>query len=223
MAKAKNILVIGLGRFGSAVVDSLLEMEQNVSVVDIDEKSVERYASKVDFAKVCDTREEEVLEQLSVNNFDYIVVAIGYSIESSIITTLLLKGMGVKEIIVKAKNKQHKAALSKLGITKDYIIMPEFESGEKLALLLSYPVISEHINLLGGKYGLIELYPRNTFYTNKTINEINFIRNYNVAVIVIKRDNELILPESDTLILENDSLIIVGQNDALESFEELLL
>ncbi|MDL2211589.1 TrkA family potassium uptake protein [Erysipelotrichaceae bacterium OttesenSCG-928-M19] len=218
----KDVLVIGLGRFGSSIVNTLLDNKQRVTVVDMEESRVARYASKTEFVKICDTRDEEALEQLGVNNFDHVVVAIGSHIESSIITTLLLKDMGVNNLTVKASNYQHRAALLKLGIPEGNIIMPEHEMGEKVALTIAIPVIADYVSLLGEKYSIIELFPRKTRFTGKTLKEAQIKEKYNVMIAAIKRDDEIILPNKETMIQENDSLIIIGEDNALNKFETVL-
>lgn len=221
MAMAKDILVIGLGRFGSAIVQTLLERDQRVTIVDVDEKKLQKFASQTEYARVADTRDEEVLAQLGVNNYDGVVVAIGSNIEANIITTLLLKDMGVNEIIVKASNKQHKAALEKIGIEESNIILPEFQAGYKVALQLAHPIVADYVSLLGKQFGIIEMYPKKTHLTNKTLGELKLKEKYNVMVAAIKRDNEVILPSKDTVVGADDSLIVIGDNDSLDAFESL--
>ncbi|MEG0364698.1 MAG: TrkA family potassium uptake protein [Erysipelotrichales bacterium] len=223
MAKhTKDVLVIGIGKFGSAIVETLLENQQRVTIVDITEERLSKYANRCEFAKVCDTRNEEVLQQLGVTNFDYVVVAIGSSIESSIITTLLLKDMGVEHITVKANNNQHRAALEKIGIPKGKIVMPESELGEKVGLTISFPIVADYVSLLCEKYGLIELFPKKTMLSNKTLSELKIKEKYNVMIAVIKRDDEIILPTGSTTLSEDDSLIVIGEDSALTKFEEVL-
>lgn len=222
MIDSKDILVIGLGRFGSSVVVKLLDLDQRVTVVDVDEKQVNRFASIVEYAKVCDTREEAVLKQLGVNNYDHIVVAIGSSIESSIITTLLLKDMGVENITVKASNLQHQTALEKIGINKSNIIMPELEMGEKTAQTIAVPIVADYVNLSGNKFSIVELYPKKTDLTGRQLAEINLKQKFNVNICAIRRGDEMIIPKGDTTIVEEDSLIVIGENECLETFEKAI-
>ncbi|MDR3214831.1 MAG: TrkA family potassium uptake protein [Bacilli bacterium] len=222
MLETKDVLVIGLGRFGSAIVRKLLDLKQRVTVVDVNEHQVNRFASIVEYAKVCDTREEAVLRQLGVNNYDHVVIAIGSSIEASIITTLLLKDMGVNNITVKAKNDQHQAALQKLGIPSNNIIMPEREMGEKTAQTIAIPIVADYVNLLGNKFSIIELFPRKTVLSGHSLAEINIKSKYNVNICAIRRGDELIIPNGETIITEQDSLIVIGEGKYLEKFERLI-
>ena len=219
----KDVLVIGLGRFGSTIVENLLSRDERVTIVDIDEKVVKKYASKCENALVCDSADEDVLKQLGVNNFDEIVVAIGNNIEASLITVLLLKELGASRIVAKANNKNHRLALEKIGLPPNKIIMPEAESGRAVGISLSYPVVADYIPLLGGKFSLIETHPKKSFLTGKSFRELNLRSTYKVMVPAIKRNyNEIILPNADTIIEEADSLIVIGENHDLRLFEERL-
>ena len=219
--QTRDVLVIGLGRFGGSIVEKLIERNIRVTVVDISEARVNKYASKTEYAKVCDTRDEEVLQQLGVNNFDHIVVAIGASIESSIITVVLLKDMGVENITVKAINFQHRTALLKLGVDDENIIMPETEMGEKIALRIAFPIVSDYLSLIGEKHGIVEMYPKMTLLAGKKLKDIQTKEQYNVMIAAIKRGDEIIIPNKETIIEKDDSLIVVGENNALLVFEQI--
>ena len=218
----KDILVIGLGRFGGSIVTTLIDRGQRVTVVDNDESKVNRYASVTEYAKVADTRNEEVLKQLGVNNYDHVVVAIGHNIEANIITVLLLKDMGVENLTVKAATFLHRAALLKLGVDARDIVMPEQETGKKIAHSISFPQVADFIPLLESEYGLIELYPGETRLTGHTLEEVNLKYDYNVMVVAIRRGSTIIMPDRNTMIEEQDSLIVVGRVEALEEFESSL-
>jgi len=221
MAKRKDILVIGIGRFGAAVVATLLEKGHRVTIVDNDESRLRRFASQTEFAKVADTRDEEVLKQLGVLDYDAVVVGIGTNIEASLITTIILKDMGVQNLYVKANNAVHAKAFVKMGVSPRNIIMPEKQAGIKLAVHLISPIVADYISLLGDRFGIIELYPKKTEFSNKTLGELRLKEKYNVMVAAVRRDEEIILPNRDTIIGENDSMIVIGDNKSLEEFELL--
>ncbi|MDT9412018.1 TrkA family potassium uptake protein, partial [Corynebacterium rouxii] len=106
MAK-KQYAVIGMGRFGTSVAKELSGMGFDVLAVDASEQRVQEIASMVTHAVSADSTDEEALRALGIRNFDVVVVAIGEDIQSSILTTLILKDLGVPAIIVKAKNELH--------------------------------------------------------------------------------------------------------------------
>lgn len=218
----KDVLVIGLGRFGGSIVTTLIDRGQRVTVVDNDEAMVNKYASITEFAKVADTRNEQVLKQLGVNNYDHVVVAIGHNIEASIITVLLLKDMGVENLTVKAATFLHRAALLKLGVDAKDIVMPEQETGRKIAHSISFPLVADFIPLIESEYGLIELYPGKSRLTNHTLEQVNLKYDYNVMIVAIRRGSSIIMPNKDTVIQEEDSLIVVGRVESLDVFEASL-
>lgn len=118
-----NYAVIGLGLFGSSIVNTLLENDQEVLVIDKKEENVDRFRDVATEAIVADTQNELALQQLGIGNFDNVFVAIGTDLEASIMTTLICKDLGVKHLVCKAENARHAQVLEKLGA--DEIIQPE--------------------------------------------------------------------------------------------------
>lgn len=112
--KKKEFAVIGLGRFGGSVCRTLSEQGMEVLAIDINEDKVNEYASIASQAVVADTTDENVLKSLGIRNFDHVIVAIGDNIQASILTTLILKELGVEKITVKATNDYHEKVLKKL-------------------------------------------------------------------------------------------------------------
>lgn len=124
--KKKLFVVIGLGRFGSSVAQTLFSMGYDVMAIDLDEELIDQMKDKVTYGVTADALEERVLESLGVRNFDVAIVAIGNDIQASILITLTLKELGVKRVVAKAINERHGRVLEKLGADK--IVYPERES-----------------------------------------------------------------------------------------------
>lgn len=103
----KNCAVLGLGRFGEAVVRTLVDMHQDVLAVDVDEERVNELVDVATQTLIADTRDEEVLRRLNIDTFDYVIVGIGNNMEASILTTLLAKEQGAKKVIAKAETADH--------------------------------------------------------------------------------------------------------------------
>lgn len=219
--KVKDILVIGLGRFGTSIVETLLARNQKVTVVDMSEEKVSRIANRCEFVKVCDTRNENTLRQLGASNFDHVVVAIGSSIESSIITTLLLKDMGIDNLTVKASNRQHQQAILKLGVPYNQVILPEHEMGQKIAHSIANPFVADYVSLEGDRFGIVELHPQKSSITGLALKDCNIKDDYNVNIAAIKRGNSVLVPDGNTIIEETDSLIIIGDNESIINFEQV--
>lgn len=126
--RKKQFAVIGMGRFGSSVAQTLYKMGYDVMVIDLDEELIDELKDEVTYGITADAQEERVLESLGVRNFDVVIVAIGNDIQASILITLTLKEMGVKKVVAKAINERHGRVLERLGADK--IVYPERDMGK---------------------------------------------------------------------------------------------
>lgn len=127
----KEFVVIGLGRFGGSIATELIELDANVMVIDISSARVDEFADIATQAVAADTTDESVLKSLGIRNFEHVIVAIGADIQASILTTLILKDMGVPKITVKAQNDYHARVLEKIGA--DQVVHPERDMGIRIA------------------------------------------------------------------------------------------
>ena len=127
----KEFAVIGLGRFGGSICKALSEEGLEVMAMDIDEDKVNEYAKIASHAVIGDSTDESVLKNLGLRNFDHVIVAIGENIQASILTTLILKELGVNTITVKAQNDYHEKVLAKIGA--DHIVHPERDMAKRIA------------------------------------------------------------------------------------------
>lgn len=134
----KEFAVIGLGRFGGSICKALSEEGVEVMAMDIDEDKVNEYAKIASHAVIGDSTDESVLKNLGLRNFDHVIVAIGENIQASILTTLILKELGVNTITVKAQNDYHEKVLSKIGA--DHIVHPERDMAKELRII-SFPTM----------------------------------------------------------------------------------
>ena len=141
----KTYLVVGLGRFGSAVAQRLYELGSEVMAVDLHPELVQKMENKVTCAAVCDARDEDALRALGARNYDCAVVAIGGDLATSVVATLNLKELGVQTVVCKATDETQRRALEKIGA--DRVVVPERESGIKLAQSLTSSSILDFIEL----------------------------------------------------------------------------
>ena len=141
----KSFVIIGLGRFGTAIAGELSALGHEVLAVDVDEERVQQVADHVTHAVTGDGRNIEVLRALGVRNFDCVVVAMGSDVGNSALITLNLKELGVKEVICKAQSHVHSRVLEKIGA--DRVVFPEYEMGAKLAQGLSSSNVLNFIEL----------------------------------------------------------------------------
>lgn len=216
MAK-KQYAVIGLGRFGISVARRLYEAGQEVLGVDIDEESVEDAEFFVTHAVVADSTEEKAITSLGINNYDCVIVAIG-DIQSSILTVMLLKNLGVPKIISKAVGKRHGQVLEAIGA--NWIIYPERDMGERVANQLLSPNLLNYIQL-SKKHNIEEIMLPSKM-AGKNLRELNLRAKYNVSVIAILRNDDVIVsPSPDDLLQKDDILVTIGERKDLAKFSGL--
>ncbi|QYR20697.1 TrkA family potassium uptake protein [Paenibacillus sp. sptzw28] len=215
MAK-KQFAVIGMGRFGSSIANALSNLGFEVLAIDTNEQKIQEISASVTHAVSADTTDEDTLRALGIRNFDVVVVAIGADIQSSILTTLILKDLGVPRLIVKAQNELHGKVLSKIGADK--VIFPERDMGLRVAHHLISPNILDFIEL-SDDYSIIEMRaPLQTI--GKNLKQLDIRAKYKCNVLAIKTDNHMnISPYAEDIIKDNDILVIVGKNEDLKNFE----
>ncbi|MBU8906319.1 potassium channel family protein [Desertibacillus haloalkaliphilus] len=215
--KKKQFAVIGLGRFGSSVCMELYELGHEVLAIDVLEEKVNEMSKYSTHAVIADAVDEKALVSFGIRNFDHIIVAIGDDIQSSILCTLLLKEMGIKNIWVKAQNTYHHKVLDKIGA--DRIIHPEKDMGIRIAQHLASEKIIDYIEL-SEEYSIVELIATKKV-ANKTLIELDVRAKFGCTILAIKRgENVNISPFPDDNIAENDVLIVIGHKIDLKRFED---
>ena len=152
--RGKQFVIFGLGRFGISLATTLSEAGYEVMVVDKCEESIQEIAPFVTHAVQADAADMDTLKSLGIRNFDVAIVAIGKDIQSSIMTTLLLKELGIPYVVAKASSEIHERVLRKIGA--DRIILPEQEMGIRIANNLISGNILDHIQL-SSEYSIIEM------------------------------------------------------------------
>ncbi|MFC4597139.1 potassium channel family protein [Cohnella hongkongensis] len=213
----KQFAIIGMGRFGSSVAKYLAEMGYEVLAVDDNAQRVQDVAHSVTHAVAADSTDEEAMSSLGVRNFDVVVVAIGQDIQSSILTTLILKDLGVPCIIVKAQNELHGKVLHKIGADK--VVFPERDMGLRVAHHLISPNILEHIEL-SPDFSIVEMKLPSSM-VGKNLKQLDIRQKYNCNVLAVKRNEEMnITPSADEPLIRDDILVIVGKNDRLTKLEQ---
>ncbi|MGO4887666.1 potassium channel family protein [Anaerobacillus sp. MEB173] len=212
----KQFAIIGLGRFGSSVCKQLYKMGHEVLAVDARDEKVDDITNFSTHAVVANATDEKALQALGIRNFDYVVVAIGDDIQSSILCTLVLKEMNVKSVWVKAQNHYHHKVLEKIGA--DRIIHPEHDMGVRIAQHLASEKIIDYIEL-SEDYSIIELIASEKI-ANQSLAQLNIRARYGCTVLGIKRGEEMnISPLPNDLIYVDDVLIVIGHKNDLKRFE----
>jgi trk system potassium uptake protein len=216
----KEFAVIGLGRFGGSICRALSDEGMEVMAIDTDEDKVNEYATIASHAVVGDTTDETVLKSLGIRNFDHVIVAIGDNIQASILTTLILKELGVKNITVKAQNDYHEKVLSKIGA--DRIVHPERDMGRRIAHNIISNNVLDYLEL-SDEHSIVEIVASDRLIGN-TIIDLDIRAKYGINIVAMKRGREIIVsPQADEQIQKDDILIVIGADTDISRFEKRLL
>ena len=216
----KEFAVIGLGRFGGSICRALSDEGMEVMAIDTDEDKVNEYATIASHAVVGDTTDETVLKSLGIRNFDHVIVAIGDNIQASILTTLILKELGVKNITVKAQNDYHEKVLSKNGA--DRIVHPERDMGRRIAHNIISNNVLDYLEL-SDEHSIVEIVASDRLIGN-TIIDLDIRAKYGINIVAMKRGREIIVsPQADEQIQKDDILIVIGADTDISRFEKRLL
>ncbi len=209
--------VIGLGRFGSSLASTLYEMGEEVLGIDSNEDIVESMINQTTQAVQVDSTDETSLKMIGITNMDVVVVAIGEDIQASILTTLILKDLGIKKIVVKAQNDYHGKVLEKIGA--DQVIYPERDMGVRVVQQLITPNILDYIEL-APNYNIVEIAVIEDM-VDKSLNEIEAFTKYGINVMAIKSEDHLnISPKADDKLTEKDILVLIGHINDIKKFED---
>lgn len=215
--KAKQYLVLGLGRFGMSIAKTLCELGQEVLAVDSDAELVNDIAPYVTQAMQLDATNEDVLATLGVNNFDAAIVSIGQNTRDSILVCVILKELGVPYLIAKANDDLHAKVLRKIGA--DRVIFPERDMGARVARSILTPNVLDLMNL-SDDYQIIEIRVPSKWVGNSIIG-LNVRRHYGLNILAIHRQERfLVSPAPDMLFASGDTLLVMGKKEDIERLEE---
>ena len=212
----KQVLVVGLGRFGSNVAKTLFQQGHDVLAIDTEEALVQEIMGHSTFAVKDEGTNEAALRELGVANFDAAVVAIGSNIQASILGTVLLKSLGVPYIVTRARNQLHGQTLEKVG--SDHVVYPEQETGVRTARSLFNPDVTEYMEL-GPSFGLSKIKAGKSLegLTLKEAGVADSRDRYSLSVLAIHRTKDvIILPSEEEKIQLGDELVISGTDVLIE-------
>ena len=214
--KTKTFAVIGLGRFGSSVAQTLAMMGHEVLAVDMSEERVQDMSQVVTHAVIGDATDENFLKDLGIRNFDVVITAIGQQEQSNVLVTMQAKELGAKYVVAKATSDIYGKILEKIGA--DRVVYPERDMGERVAHNLVDNNILDYIEL-SADYSIIE-FVAPAKMAGKTLKELDLRARFGVTLVVIKRSGHInASPGADDKIEENDVLVLIGDNASLEKFQ----
>ncbi|MEQ2526023.1 TrkA family potassium uptake protein [Robertmurraya yapensis] len=216
----KEFAVIGLGRFGGSIVRELADQGLEVMAIDFKEERVNEFSMIASHAVMGDTTDESVLKGIGIRNFDHVIVAIGDDIQASILTTLMLKELGVKHITVKAQNDYHEKVLLKIGA--DTVVHPERDMGKRIAHKLVSNSVLDYLEL-SDEHSIVEIAAGGGVVGHSII-DLDIRAKYGINIVAIKRGNDInVSPQASEVILENDVLIVIGADSDINRFEKKVM
>lgn len=209
--ETRQFAVIGLGRFGRAVCQTLYNMGYDVLGADVEEKLVaQALTDKIASSAIrLDCTEASALKEAGILELDTVIVAIGNYLEESIITTLNLKEAGVKYIVAKASSETHGKLLKKVGA--DLVVYPEYEAGCELAYTLTKPGILDRFEL-DPDNSIVEIAIPEEF-DGKTLAEMKFRSRYGLNVLAVGNDDKFVInPPPQFVLTKGLSMVVIGSN-----------
>ena len=214
----KSFAVIGLGQFGISVVEELVGNGMDVIAIDSDEEAVKKISNLLPTVAVANATDEESLKELGIKDVDAAIVAFGSHIEASILTTVILKELGVKSIIVRVDDTYYQSILKKLGATE--VIMPQKAAGIALANRLGNEDFKDFYKL-DDKYSVVSIVI-NTAFVPQQLRELSSKDKYGVSVVLINRNGRSFVPGGNDSILPDDTVFVVGGTKEIRDFREAI-
>ncbi len=216
--KAKQCLVVGLGRFGTAVATTLYEMGHEVVAVDQKEENVERVLNLVTHAAILDATEERALRSIGVADFDVVIVAIGTDVQANILATMNAKSLGAPYVVCKAIDEMARRVLERVGA--DLVIRPEHDMGVRLARQIATPNIVDTLDL-GSDYSIVEIEANERL--RGSLKELNLSNRFGVQVIAVSRSGRIeITPRAEEELRPHDKLVLIGTSHSIDDLRRFL-
>ena len=211
----RNILIIGLGRFGRHCALKLTELGHQVMAVDHNEDRVEAAMNFLNNVAIGDSTRQDFLESLGIEDFDVCIVCIGDDFQSSLETTALLKELGAKKVVARASRDVHQKFLLNNGA--DEVVYPERVVAEWTATRQSGDYIMDYISL-DDSHGLFEIMVPDK-WAGKSLAQLNIRRKYNMNVVAVKNGDDIVVAyDPDRPLSKDEKLIIIGKNSDIHKY-----
>ncbi|HVX07408.1 TrkA family potassium uptake protein [Humibacter sp.] len=211
------VLVIGLGRFGAATAGQLDRLDREVLAVDMDLGLVQKWSERITHTVQADARSIEALHQIGAGDFSIAVVAVGSSIEASVLITANLVDVGIPQIWAKAISRSHGTILERIGA--NHVIYPEAEAGERVAHLLSGRML-DFIEF-DDDFVLVKMYPPKVI-RGITLTQSQVRRKYDITVVGVKTPGKpFTYATGETVVSDHDLIIVSGASSDVERFATL--
>ena len=211
----KRFVIVGLGNFGFTVAKSLSDNGHDVIAVDFDGDVVDRIASFVSHAAVGDGTDIETLQRIGASDADAAVVSTGENISSSILATMALHDLKVKDIYVKVISTDHARVMNRIGVTD--IVFPERDSAIGLATRISGSALLNYVKL-GTGFSIQEMGVPNS-WLGRSIRDLQLRQNFDITIVAlhdILTDRITASPNPDQILKDSDTLLVAGDDAALQ-------
>ena len=209
----EQVMVIGLGRFGSAVARELERLGHQVLAIDRGEQQVNDIAADVTHALQLDAADEAALRSAGAGDFGTAIVAISSDAEPSIFATMVLKRLGVRNVIAKAGSTLHGEILARVGA--DRVVFPERETGLRLAHSFNVPNVIDYLDV-APSFGIEKIRPPKSF-VGRTLGELDLKGRLGLTPVAVRRGKQVVVnPTREERIMEGDELILIGRDDKLD-------
>ena len=215
--KRKTIGIIGLGRFGGTLAKQVAALGHEVVGIDIEETLVQKLAPYLTHSIVGDFSDEDTILQLNLQELDVVVIAIGDNLKAKLLSAMVLKELHTPYIVAKASTTMESKLLERVGA--DLIIFPEMDMAERVAQMLTRENIVDYFQL-SQDIGLVEMgIPQ--FMVGHTLVELDIRKHYNVNIVAVKRDKNVIAPPNPNNPLQDDDmLIVIGRNEDITKLSQ---
>lgn len=214
-AAKQEFAIIGLGRFGTSLALTLVDMGNTVLAIDQDAGLVQELADDLGQTVALDATDEAALRSVGIQAFDTVVVAIGADFESNILVTALLKELGVRRVVCKALTERQKTILLKVGA--DEVVLPEHEAGIRLARRLVAPDLINELELDPNTH-LVQMRVPDALIGH-TLRELDLPKRFGVMVMGIKNQSMRVVPSADAVLNAGDVLLLLGPAEAAARLE----
>ena len=214
----KSFAVIGLGQFGRSIVKELTDNGMDVIAIDNDEAVAKEVAAELPTTFIADSTDEKALKELGIGEVDAAIVAFGDNQEASVLTTVILRELGVKNIIVRVDDDYYVPIMKKLGATE--VITPQKAAGSALANRIGNEDFQEYYKL-DNKYSVVSIIINPGFFP-QTLKDMNPKNVYGVNVVLIRRSNKSFVPGGNDSLLPDDIVYVVGTTKEIYAFREAI-
>ena len=211
----KNVLLIGLGRFGSHIAKQLHSLGHEIMAVDVNEERVNKILPFVTNAQIGDSTDAEFLKSLGIGNYDICFVTIGGSFQNSHETTSLLKELGARLVISRAERDVHEKFLLRNGADK--VVYPEKQVAKWASIRYADDHILDYMEV-DASHAIFEVAIPDE-WIGRSVGELDIRRRYNINILAVKKEREVSVTISVDTVLEADStLLVLGDYKAIQKF-----